>query len=329
MPSGAGWFDSFTNGGYGVPPSPRVGDPGFLARIVESFSDDERRVAEERAAREAEFDKVFGPRSSVMDGRPSTWSRVTAAARRLADNYARSAYRMGLGSDKWYARQLDRQMRDRIRGYRDKYPITELAIAHTEDDVLSRLKGSGQDRGDQYEHLASRAGAPVSSSWVGRTMGAYQRRPEELGLRQYEKVDDSAYEPWFGRVPGMETATDVGSYMLPFLGQAVFARDVAQQAGDGDYGTAAAFALAGPVMNRVSRLMSGVTSKVPWLNPAGASTGAGVAARSVGRTAATLVPSAASAVGTVYGGMKVDQHVAGGPEKTAPAYPGEPRFLGR
>ena len=157
----------------------------------------------------------------------------------MKDNLYRNIYRMGLGSDEWYARHLDSELPKLYSQI--PYPTQSFEEF---DDARRFGDPTGTDRGDVYEHYASSVQGPLSTGWVGRALNASQPIPEEMEL-------DSALFPWQdyyvnnrekGAVPGVAAALDYGSYFVPYVGPAQLGREFIQQAGDGNYVQAGLYA---------------------------------------------------------------------------------------
>lgn len=181
----------------------------------------------------------------VGRGASSIGRWASNAGQNVGDAAYRAYYRMGLGDDEKYAKHVIDDTRRRYNYALEKgrwHP--DLVKDQADATSVDRLVGDEYDRGDVYEHAASKEQGPVSTGIVGRALNASQPFPSELSAFGEQGV------PYYGTyealnpnaTPGVATALDYGSYAIPYVGNALFARDVAQNVQDGEYGTAAAYA---------------------------------------------------------------------------------------
>lgn len=223
-----------------------------------------------RTAKLAEFKKTAGPQDAVMYSAPkrnlfqrNVSDPVSHWGKNVGHNFANTAaqtwYRLGLGSDSWYSNFLDWDRRWR----EEENP---LASAEDFDKMYDRRlfgdpsAGSTDDRGDLYEHYASREQGPVSTGIIGRAFNASQPLPEELydmesGGLPVNWNDYSVNNRHRNAVPGMAGGMELGAYFLPGVGIPLLARDFAQEVGDGNYGHAFAYAAIPAAFKGVQRFL--------------------------------------------------------------------------
>lgn len=197
------------------------------------------------------------------------------ADRNLGDLWARGMYRLGLGmDDNEYAAHVVNDEKRRAEYAMEKGKWHPDVVAETAGrNTVGRLYGSEYDRGDAYEHAASKQQGPMSTGLFGRALNASQPLPSELTYMGQTGMPYMAYDRELNpnAAPGVATALDYGSYVVPYLGNALFARDIAQSVSDKNYGTAAMYAGLPPALH-AAKFLPRVAAK--WFNR---SAGAGLA----------------------------------------------------
>ena len=144
-------------------------------------------------------------------------------------------------------------------------------------EVNARLYGGKNTRGDIGEHRATKRQGYASTGWAGRYLGAAQPKYKDLFTADERQNNPQLGEKDNSRLFGtggskaMQHVLDTGSYFVPYVGQTMFGRDVAQHTIDQDYkglGTDVATLGIGKVISRAARpAMEGASRSIARHSP--------------------------------------------------------------